>query len=86
MVKLETHHVVADRSSHIVDQTCGLASTDFLHRLGFSLILTCVHEATGQPNIKPDRPARGFGQPSTPWAHRSAAFAHYLLMLGTFTG
>jgi hypothetical protein len=38
------------------------ASTDFLHRLGLPLLMwTCVHEASGQTDIKPSRLDRGFG-------------------------
>jgi hypothetical protein len=80
LVKLVTHQVVAVRPSHVADHPCGSASTDFLHRLGLPLLIeTCVHEAVGQINIKPGRPA-------TPWAHWSAAFAHYLLVSGTSPG
>jgi hypothetical protein len=39
MVKLVTRQVVASRPSHVADRPCGSASTDFLHRLGFPLLM-----------------------------------------------
>jgi hypothetical protein len=62
LVKSVTHQVVADWPSHVVGWPCGLVSTDFLHHLGLPLlVLTCVHEAVGQTDIKPGLLARGFG-------------------------
>jgi hypothetical protein len=40
------------------------------------------HEANPWGAARWGQPARGFGQPATPWAHWSAAFTHYLLMSG----
>jgi hypothetical protein len=39
LVKSVTHHVLARHPSHVADRPCGLASTDFLHWLGLSLLV-----------------------------------------------
>jgi hypothetical protein len=39
LVKSVTHQVVADRPRHVADRLGGLASTDFLHRLGLPLLM-----------------------------------------------
>jgi hypothetical protein len=39
LVKSVTHQVVAGRPSHMAGQPCGLASTNFLHRLGLLLLV-----------------------------------------------
>jgi hypothetical protein len=44
----------------------------------------CHREADPLGAAKWGRPARGFGQPATPWAHWSAAFARCLLVSATF--
>jgi hypothetical protein len=67
LIKSVTHQVVVGRPSHMADRPCGLASTDFLYRLGLPLLMqTRVMEATGQTDIKPSQPDRGFGRPATP--------------------
>jgi hypothetical protein len=87
LVKSVTHHVVADRPSHVAGWPCGSASTDFLHRLGLPLLVeTRVQKASDQTDKKPSQPAKGFGRLATPWAHWLAAFAHYMLVFGTSLG
>jgi hypothetical protein len=39
MVKSVIHQVVAGQPSHVASRPCGSASTDFLHRLGISLLM-----------------------------------------------
>jgi hypothetical protein len=39
LVKSVTRQVVAGRPSHVVDQPCGSASTNFLNRLGLLLLV-----------------------------------------------
>jgi hypothetical protein len=66
LVKSVTRKVVVGRRSHVAGLPCGLASTNFLHRLGIPfLVWTRVHEAAGQTDIKLGRPARGFGRLAT---------------------
>jgi hypothetical protein len=44
----------------------------------------CHREADPREAAKWGWPARGSGRSADPCVHWSAAFAHYLLMLGTF--
>jgi hypothetical protein len=39
LVKSVTHQVVVGRPSHVAGWPCGSASTDFLHWLGFPLLV-----------------------------------------------
>jgi hypothetical protein len=39
LVKSVTHRVVASWPSHMAGRPCGSASTDFLHRIGLSLLV-----------------------------------------------
>jgi hypothetical protein len=87
LVKLVTRQLVAGRLIHVTGHLCDLASTDFLHCLGLPLLVQIrVHEVVGQTDIKPGRPARGFGRSVTPWVHWSVEFVHWLIMSGTFPG
>jgi hypothetical protein len=63
--KLVWCQVVAGRQSHVAGQLGGVASTNFLHRLGLLLLVqTRVLKATGQTNIKHGRPAKEIGRPA----------------------
>jgi hypothetical protein len=39
LVKLVTHQVMVGRPSHVAGRPSGSASTNFLHRLGFPLLM-----------------------------------------------
>jgi hypothetical protein len=73
LVKSVIRHVVADQPSHAAGRPRGPASTEFWLRIPYYCLLESV--TMKPPHVR-----------ATPWAHWLAAFAHYLLMLGTFLG
>jgi hypothetical protein len=58
LAEVVTHQVVARRPSNMVDRLMSSSSTNFLHRLRFSLnVYTRVHQVLFQTDIKVGRPA-----------------------------